>query len=206
MTATGLMMGTPAFMAPEQASRSVGPITPATDVWAVGTMLYELSERRAPLRRQRRRRHGGAQPPRGRGPAPARHGRPRRARGAGERGDARAARETRPSAGRPRATFAAALETAFGLDELRTTGVPIHRTAPRPPGAEAETVVEDAAGRRRRRRRPPSRPRRRAAALDPRGPRAPAPPPWPPPSCSPSEAVTARTRSQILPAAPAGWP
>ncbi len=40
VTMTGEVLGTPAFMAPEQVSG--GALTPATDVYAVATMLYEL--------------------------------------------------------------------------------------------------------------------------------------------------------------------
>jgi WD40 repeat protein/tRNA A-37 threonylcarbamoyl transferase component Bud32/energy-coupling factor transporter ATP-binding protein EcfA2 len=42
LTATARSIGTPAFMAPEQVSRSAGPLGPATDVWAIGALLYEL--------------------------------------------------------------------------------------------------------------------------------------------------------------------
>jgi tRNA A-37 threonylcarbamoyl transferase component Bud32 len=42
MTATATMLGTPAFMAPEQVSRAAGPLSTATDVWAAGAVLYEL--------------------------------------------------------------------------------------------------------------------------------------------------------------------
>lgn len=41
-TSTTQLAGTPAFMAPEQVDRALGPISPATDVWAVGAMLYEM--------------------------------------------------------------------------------------------------------------------------------------------------------------------
>jgi len=40
MTRTGLMVGTPAYMAPEQITG--GPITPATDLFSVGSVMYEL--------------------------------------------------------------------------------------------------------------------------------------------------------------------
>jgi tRNA A-37 threonylcarbamoyl transferase component Bud32/CTP:molybdopterin cytidylyltransferase MocA len=42
MTASGAQMGTPAFMAPEQAAGQISRIAPATDVHALGLILYEL--------------------------------------------------------------------------------------------------------------------------------------------------------------------
>src|SRR3954471_4702427 len=40
MTRTGLMVGTPAYMAPEQVTG--GAIAPATDIFSVGAVMYEL--------------------------------------------------------------------------------------------------------------------------------------------------------------------
>src|SRR2546430_3103831 len=40
VTGSGAIVGTPTYMAPEQITN--GPITPATDVFAVGCLLYEL--------------------------------------------------------------------------------------------------------------------------------------------------------------------
>lgn len=39
---SGVQLGTPAYMAPEQYDRAVGPIGPGTDVWALGVVLYEV--------------------------------------------------------------------------------------------------------------------------------------------------------------------
>ena len=45
-TKTGHVMGTPAYIAPEQAQGR--PLTPATDLYAVGTVLYEMLAGRLP--------------------------------------------------------------------------------------------------------------------------------------------------------------
>ncbi len=42
ITGTGEVLGTLAYMAPEQVKGEPGGIGPATDVWAVGAMLYEI--------------------------------------------------------------------------------------------------------------------------------------------------------------------
>jgi serine/threonine protein kinase len=49
LTADGGLIGTPAYMAPEQAALGAGPVGPHTDIYSLGAVLYDLVAGRPPF-------------------------------------------------------------------------------------------------------------------------------------------------------------
>jgi formylglycine-generating enzyme required for sulfatase activity len=49
LTGSRALLGTPTYMSPEQADRRVADVGPASDIYALGTLLYELLTRQTPF-------------------------------------------------------------------------------------------------------------------------------------------------------------
>src|SRR4051794_38943590 len=149
LTATAAALGTPAYMAPEQVTRSAGPLSSATDVWSSAAVLYELLAGEPPyplsgeladvlLARVSDQ------------PRPLLDLAPKTPPELAEvvmRALATAPADRYPTPG----AFAAALEPVAG--DIAGTGVPIHRTAPGPGEPKLLLETRPAARRKPRRRR-----------------------------------------------------
>ncbi len=139
LTTTAAVLGTPAFMAPEQVSSSVGPLSAATDVWGAGAMLYELLAGEPPFSREGdlgkvllQRITDGPRPLRALDPDV-----PPSVADAVMRSLARDPADRHPTA----SAFARALEDAVGRGPLARSGIPVHRSVGGPADGGTATLA-----------------------------------------------------------------
>lgn len=144
MTATAVRPGTPAFMAPEQVSSSLGPLSTATDVWAMAAVLHELLAGEPPFADAREL--GDALLRRVTAdPLPLREVAPVVPEPVAEvvmRALRRRPSERFATAGEFAAELESAAGDAFGAHAIEETEIPVHRTSPLPAGRDRPTLEE----------------------------------------------------------------